>query len=230
MMAARVVLRHHLRHPLAGGEGEAGREAEALAGIDDHLGGRVEAALRAVGAAQVEAHAGVVARQLQPLAVEGDGVVLARRELVVGLVAVGRARHDAEAHVGGVGLGAAVQLEGLVLGPEVGHTLPQPRRGAQARGEGVSPGVELLVEALEGAVHGQLRAAEAEVHVIALLDGVVDLPLEEVEGGDERLGAVLAPFLHHAAGDVVDVERALPHDAALAALVAGQVALVDADA
>ena len=41
-------------------------------------------------------------------------------------------------------------------------------------------GVELLVQGLERPVHGQFRPLEAEVHV-SPLDGVVDLPLEEVE-------------------------------------------------
>lgn len=90
-------------------------------------------------------------------------------------------------------------------------------------------GIELLVQALEGAVEGDLRPSETEINVEALLDGVVDLPLEEIEGGDKCLGAVLAPFLYDPAGDVLDVERTLPYDAPLVALVAGQVALADAD-
>lgn len=91
-------------------------------------------------------------------------------------------------------------------------------------------GVELLVQGLEGPVHGQFRPPEAEVHVVALLDGVVDLPLEEVEGGDERLLAILAPFVYDTGGDVIDAERTLPYDASLIARVTGQVALADAEA
>ena len=90
-------------------------------------------------------------------------------------------------------------------------------------------GVELLVQGLERPVHGQFRPPEAEVHVVALLDGVVDLPLEEVEGGDERLLAILAPLVYDTGGDVIDTERTLPYDASLIARV-GQVALADAEA
>ena len=82
--------------------------------------------------------------------------------------------------------------------------------------------VELLVQALERPVHGQFRPPEAEVHVVALLDGVVDLPLEEVEGGDERLLAILAPFVYDTGGDVIDAERTLPYDASLVARVTGR--------
>lgn len=96
-------MRHHLRHPLAVGESEAGREAKSFAGIDKHLGGRVEVFFRAVGAVQVETHAGIVAHQFQPVAIDGDEVVLTCRKLVVRLVAVGRAGLDAEADVGGAG-------------------------------------------------------------------------------------------------------------------------------
>lgn len=60
-------------------------------------------------------------------------------------------------------------------------------------------GIELLVQALEGAVEGDLRPSETEINVEALLDGVVDLPLEEIEGGDERLLAILAPFVYDTA-------------------------------
>ena len=121
-------------------------------------------------------------------------------------------------------------MVGLVHGTQVCHPLFQLRRGAQAWGERMAVGVELLVQALERPVHGQFRPPEAEVHVVALLDGVVDLPLEEVEGGDERLLAILAPFVYDTGGDVIDAERTLPYDAPLVALVAGQVALADAEA
>lgn len=232
LVGARVggVLRHHLRHPLALGEGESGSEAEPPAGVDDHLPGRVEAFLRAVGWAEVEAYLGAVAHQLQPLSVDGDEVVLAGGDLVVRLVAVGRAGLDAEADVQGTGHGVAVEQIGLVHGLEVAHPLLQQRCGAQAGGERLVRGVKLLVEALEGAVHGQFRAAEAEVHVIAIRQRFVDLLLQQVERGDECLLAELAPLLHDAGGDVADVERALHHDTSLVALLAGQVALVDTDA
>ena len=88
-------------------------------------------------------------------------------------------------------------------------------------------GIELLVQALEGAVEGDLRPSETEINVEALLDGVVDLPLEEIEGGDERLLAILAPFVYDTGGDVIDAERTLPYDASLVARVTGQVALAD---
>lgn len=58
---------------------------------------------RAVGAVQVETHAGIVTHQFQPVAIDGDEVVLTCRKLVVRLVAVGRARLDAEADVSGTG-------------------------------------------------------------------------------------------------------------------------------
>ncbi len=224
-----TVLRHHLRHPLALGEGEAGREAEPLPGVDEDLGRRVEMLLGTVGGAKVESHAGIIAHELQPVAVDGDEGMLARGELVVRLVAVGRAGLDAEADVGGAGHGVVVQLVGLVHGPQVRHPLLQLRRGAQAGGEGMALGVELLVQGLEGAVEGQLGAPEAEVYVVALLHRVVDLLLQQVEGGDERPLAVLAPFVHHPLGDVLDAERALPYDASLVALAARQVALADAE-
>ena len=222
-------MRHHLRHPLAVGESEAGREAKSFAGIDKHLGGWVEVFFRAVGAVQVETHAGIAAHQFQPVAIDGDEVVLTCRKLVVRLVAVGRARLDAEADVSGTRLGVVVQLIGLVHGTQVCHPLFQLRRGAKTGGECMAFGIELLVQALEGAVEGDLRPSETEINVEALLDGVVDLPLEEIEGVDKCLGAVLAPFLYDPAGDVLDVERTLPYDAPLVALVAGQVALADAD-
>ena len=83
-------------------------------------------------------------------------------------------------------------------------------------------GIELLVQALEGAVEGDLRPSETEINVEALLDGVVDLPLEEIEGGDERLLAILAPFVYDTGGDVIDAERTLPYDASLVARVTGR--------
>jgi len=79
-------------------------------------------------------------------------------------------------------------------------------------------------------VEGDLRPSETEINVEALLDGVVDLPLEEIEGGDERLLAILAPFVYDTGGDVIDAERTLPYDASLVARVTGQVALADTEA
>lgn len=197
MMRGRVVLREDDRLPLSLGKSESGREAEPAGGVDEYLGGRVEMLLGSIGAAQGETHRRVVAHELQPVAIDGDEVVLTCRKLVVRLVAVGRARLDAEADVLGARLGVVVQLVSLVLGLEVAHPLLELRRGAQARGEGMAFGIELLVEALEGAVEGDLRPPETEINVEALLDRVVYLPLEEVEGSDERLLAVLAPLLHH---------------------------------
>lgn len=53
---------------------------------------------------------------------------------------------------------------------------------------------------------------------------------EPLPAVDERLLAILAPFVYDTGGDVIDAERTLPYDASLIARVTGQVALVDADA
>ena len=53
---------------------------------------------------------------------------------------------------------------------------------------------------------------------------------EPLPAVDERLLAILAPFVYDTGGDVIDAERTLPYDASLVARVTGQVALADADA
>lgn len=68
--------------PFAGGERIVGGEAEAGAGVDRQVVGRVEMAFARFEAADGEAYAGQVAGQLQMLAVDGEERMAAGRNAV----------------------------------------------------------------------------------------------------------------------------------------------------
>ena len=66
------------------------------------------------------------------------------------------------------------------------------------------------------------RELVKEIAMLMGYEATRQLPLEEVEGGDERLLAILAPFVYDTGGDVIDAERTLPYDASLVARVTGR--------
>ena len=89
--------------------------------------------------------------------------------------------------------------------------------------------VELLAQVFEAPVCCDLRAAEAEIDVKAVFDGLVDFFFDDVESRDEGFFAEFAPFVDNTLGDRFDVDGTAIEDTGCVAFNTRQIAFADAD-